>query len=178
MRGVLPRPSLGTPPTSSLPVTPVAVCGKKQPHPIHQSVGRIKRRRLGEFETGCVSSSPIDLFLTRVLNGELSASCCGLLSTRMRGSGATKRAAQGKWATFVRPKVGNPPPPRWTWTWTWRRKLLCAPVGETTPQVDIPGPTSRRGGEVPHRRLGMAAWAHLANGEGVCLPLRGLDAEK
>ena len=57
-------------------------------------------------------------------------------------------------------------------------RLLCAPVGETTPQVDIPGPTSRRWGEVPHRRLGMAAWTHLANGEGICLPLRGLDAEK
>ena len=46
------------------------------------------------------------------------------------------------------------------------------------PQVAIPGPTSRRWGEVPHRRLGMAAWTHLANGEGICLPLRGLDAEK
>ena len=52
------------------------------------------------------------------------------------------------------------------------------PVGETTPQVAIPGPTSRRWGEVPHRRLGMAAWTHLANGEGICLPLRGLDAKK
>ena len=50
-------------------------------------------------------------------------------------------------------------------------RLLCAPVGETTPQVDILGPTSRRWGEVPHRRLGMAAWTHLANGEGNCLPL-------
>ena len=57
-------------------------------------------------------------------------------------------------------------------------RLLCAPVGETTPQVDIPGPTSRRWGEVPHRRLGMAACTHLANGEGICLPLRGLNAEK
>ena len=57
-------------------------------------------------------------------------------------------------------------------------RLLCAPVGETTPQVAIPGPISRRWGEVPHRRLGMAAWTHLANGEGICLPLRGLDAEK
>ena len=56
--------------------------------------------------------------------------------------------------------------------------MLCAPVGETTLQVDIPGPTSRRQGEVPHRRLGMAAWTHLANGEGSCLPLCGLDAEK
>ena len=61
---------------------------------------------------------------------------------------------------------------------TWLERLLCAPVGETTPQVAIPGPTSRRWGEVPHRRLGMAAWTHLANGEGICLPLRGLDAEK
>ena len=52
------------------------------------------------------------------------------------------------------------------------------PVGETTPQVAIPGPTSRRWGEVPHRRLGMAAWTHLANGEGICLPLHGLEAEK
>ena len=45
-------------------------------------------------------------------------------------------------------------------------RLLCAPVKETTQQVDIPGPTSRRWGEVPHRRLGMAAWTYLANGEG------------
>ena len=61
----------------------------------------------------------------------------------------------------------------------WRRKVvMCAPVGETTPQVDILGPTSRRWGEVPHCRLGMAASTHLANGEGSCLPLCGLDAEK
>ena len=51
-------------------------------------------------------------------------------------------------------------------------RLLCAPVGETTPQVAIPGPTSRRWGEVPHRRLGMAAWTHVANGEGICLRRR------
>ena len=57
-------------------------------------------------------------------------------------------------------------------------RLSCAPVGETTPQVAIPGPTSRRWGEVPHRRLGMAAWTHLAKGKGICLPLRGPDAEK
>ena len=49
----------------------------------------------------------------------------------------------------------------------WRRKVVCAPVGGTTPQVAILGPTSRRWGEVPHRRLGMAAWTHLANGEGI-----------
>ena len=61
---------------------------------------------------------------------------------------------------------------------TWRRKVLCAPVGETTPQVAIPGSSSRRWGEVPHRQLRMAAWTHLANGEGICLPLHGLDAEK
>ena len=54
----------------------------------------------------------------------------------------------------------------------------CAPIGEMTPQVDIPGPTSRRWGEVPHCLLWMAAWTHLANGEGNCLPLCGLDAEK
>ena len=45
------------------------------------------------------------------------------------------------------------------------------------PASGHPRPTSRRWGEVPHRRLGMAAWTHLANGEGI-LPLRGLDAEK
>ena len=39
-------------------------------------------------------------------------------------------------------------------------RLLCAPVGETTPQVAIPGPTSRRSFFLlcpytrPHRRLG------------------------
>ena len=48
-------------------------------------------------------------------------------------------------------------------------RLLCAPVGETTPQVDILGPTSRRWGEVPHRRLGMAAWTHLANVAFLCV---------
>ena len=63
------------------------------------------------------------------------------------------------------PPPGNRPP--------WRPPP--PPVGETTPQVAIPGPTSRRWGEVLHRRLGMAAWTHLANGEGICLPLRGLD---
>ena len=57
-------------------------------------------------------------------------------------------------------------------------RLLCPFFGETTPQVAIPGRTGRRWGEVPQRRLGMAAWTHLANGEGICLPLRGLDAEK
>ena len=72
--------------------------------------------------------------------------------------------------------IWYPPPP--THTQLGGERLLCAPVGETTPQVAIPGPTSRRWGEVPHRRLGMAAWTHLANGEGICLPLRGLDAEK
>ena len=57
-------------------------------------------------------------------------------------------------------------------------RALCAPVGEKTPQVDILGPTIRCWGEVPHRRLGMAAWTHLSNSEGSCLPLCGLDAEK
>ena len=47
------------------------------------------------------------------------------------------------------------------------------PVGEMTPQVDIPGPKSRRWGVVPHCRFGMTAWTHLANGEGSCPPLRG-----
>ena len=45
------------------------------------------------------------------------------------------------------------------------------PSGGKTPQVDIPGPKSRRWGGVPHRRLGMTAWTHLANGEGSCPPL-------
>ena len=57
------------------------------------------------------------------------------------------------------------------------RRLLCAPVGEKTLQVDIPRPKSRCWGEVPHRSLGMAAWTHLANGEGSYLPLCGLDTE-
>ena len=56
--------------------------------------------------------------------------------------------------------------------------MLCAPVGETTPQVDISGTNSRRWGELPYRRLGMTAWTHVAKCEGICLPLRGLDAKK
>ena len=61
----------------------------------------------------------------------------------------------------------------------WEAKgCYVAPSGETTPQVDIPGPTSRRWGELPHRRLGIAAWTHLANSKGICFPPRGLDAEK
>ena len=58
------------------------------------------------------------------------------------------------------------------------RRFLCAPIGEKTPQVDILGPKSRSWGEVPHRRLGMAAWTHLANDEGSCLPMCRLDTEK
>ena len=60
----------------------------------------------------------------------------------------------------------------------WRQEVVMCPVGEKTPQVDIPGPTSCRWGEVPHRRLGMATWTHVATGEGSCLPLCGLDTEK
>ena len=57
-------------------------------------------------------------------------------------------------------------------------RLLCAPVGEKTPQVDIPGPKSRCWGEAPHRWRGMTAWTHLANSKGSCLPLCGLDTEQ
>ena len=48
------------------------------------------------------------------------------------------------------------------------RRLLCAPVGEKTPQVDMLGPKSRHWGGVPHRQFGMTAWTHLANGEDSC----------
>ena len=61
---------------------------------------------------------------------------------------------------------------------TWRRKVVMCPCRGNDPASGHPGPTSRRWGEVPHCRLGMAAWTHLANGEGICFPLRGLDAEK
>ena len=44
--------------------------------------------------------------------------------------------------------------------------------------MDIPGPTSRGWGEVLRRRLGIAAWTQLANGEGNCLLLCGLDEDK
>ena len=60
----------------------------------------------------------------------------------------------------------------------WRQEVVMSPVvREKTPQVDILGPTGRRWGEVPHCRLGMATWTHLANGKGSCLP-RALDTEK
>ena len=42
------------------------------------------------------------------------------------------------------------------------RRLLCAPVEEKTPQVDILGPKSRHWGGVPHCKFGMTAWTHLA----------------
>ena len=69
----------------------------------------------------------------------------------------------------TRSGVPHPPPPR---------RLLCALVGGKTPQVDIPGPTSRRWGEAPHRRCGTSAWTPVPNGEGSCLPPCGLDTEK
>ena len=61
--------------------------------------------------------------------------------------------------------------------WTGRR-LLCAPVEEKVPQVDIPGPKSRCWGGVPHRRLGLTAWMHLANGEDICPAVCGPDTEQ
>ena len=48
--------------------------------------------------------------------------------------------------------------------------------GEKTPQLDIPRPKSRRWGEVPHRRLGMAAWTRVAKAS--CLPPFGLDGHR
>ena len=54
---------------------------------------------------------------------------------------------------------------------------MCPRRGKD-PALDIPRSTSRRFGEVPHCRLRMAAWTHLANGEDGCLPLCGLDIEK
>ena len=48
---------------------------------------------------------------------------------------------------------------------------MCPRRGETTPQVDHLGRTRRCWGQVPHRRLGIAAWTYVANGEGDCLPL-------
>ena len=60
----------------------------------------------------------------------------------------------------------------------WREEVVMCPCWGKAPQMDIPGPTSRRRREVSHCRLVMAAWMHLANGEGSCLPLCGLNTEK
>ena len=58
------------------------------------------------------------------------------------------------------------------------RRLLCAPVGEVTPQVGIPGLKSCRCGRVPHRWYEVSTWTDLANGEGSCPPLCGPDTEQ
>ena len=56
---------------------------------------------------------------------------------------------------------------------------MCpSPVGEKTPQVDIPGPKNRRWGGLPHCRFGMTPSTHLANGEGCCPHLCGPDKEQ
>ena len=62
------------------------------------------------------------------------------------------------------------------WDWTGI-SLECSPAGEKTPQVDIPGPKSRRSGGDPHW-FGMTAWSHLTNGQDICPPLCGLDTEQ
>ena len=59
-----------------------------------------------------------------------------------------------------------------------RQEVVKGPRRGKDPRVAILGPKNRCWGEVPHRRLGMATWTHLANGEGSCLPMCGLDTEK
>ena len=59
-----------------------------------------------------------------------------------------------------------------------RLKVVACPRRGSDPQVDIPGPKSRRLGGFPHRRYGVSAWTHLANGEGCCPPLCGPDTEQ
>ena len=56
----------------------------------------------------------------------------------------------------------------------WR--LLCAPFKEVTPEVDIVVLKCCRWGRVCW--YGASAWKHLANGEGHCPPLCGLDTEQ
>ena len=48
------------------------------------------------------------------------------------------------------------------------RGLLCAPVGEVTPEVDILGPKSRRWEGSPTAGMGVPIWTHLATSEGRC----------
>ena len=63
----------------------------------------------------------------------------------------------------------------------WERtggRLLCAPVGEVTPRVDILGPNSRCWGGVLYRLSGVSTWMPLANSEGSCPPPCVLNKEQ
>jgi hypothetical protein len=62
--------------------------------------------------------------------------------------------------------------------WTGGR-LLCATVGEVTPQADILGPKAAAGERFPTAVLGVSTGTHLlANGKGSCPLLHRPNTEQ